>query len=244
MASHTTAARLQGLVDDDPHLIELTVATTSSGRHRPELRLRRSPVAAERRHPVRLPPQTRLEDTVLDLVHAATATDAVVSWVLRACQRRLTTPARLTSAAKSRGRLANRELLEELVHDAADGVASALERRYQRDVERAHGLPVARRNLAWTGPDGRRRYFDVRYDEWRVRVELEGLTFHPADRSWRDAARDNDAVLLGDVVLRYGWHPVVRDPCTVAAQVAAVLRLRGWTGAAARCSVGCRVARA
>lgn len=244
MASHATAARLQGLVDEDPSVLDVTVP--ESTRRRPEgpIRIHRSTMTAETRHPTRLPAQTRLEATVLDLVHAARTRDEVVTWVLRACQRRLTTPARLARAAESRPRLSNRATFDELVQDAADGVASALERRYRMAVERAHGLPPARRNQSWTAPDGRRRYFDVRYDDWRVRVELEGLAFHPADRGWRDAERDNDAVLLGDVVLRYGWHPVVRDPCAVAAQVAAVLQLRGWTGMVQRCSARCRANRA
>ncbi|MFL6101082.1 MAG: hypothetical protein ACJ71T_14145 [Actinomycetales bacterium] len=244
MASHATAGRLQGLVDDDPDQIELTVGLSSPGHDRPGVRLRRSPAASARRHPARLPPQTRIEDTVLDLVAAATTPDGVVTWVLRACQRRLTTPARLAGAAEGRQRLRNRALFEGLVQDAAGGVASALELRYRSDVEVAHGLPPARRNQVWTAPDGRRRYFDVRYDEWRVRIELEGLAYHPADRSRWDAERDNAAVLMGDVVLRYGWHPVVRDPCAVAAQVCAVLTLRGWTGGLARCSPQCRAVRA
>jgi hypothetical protein len=242
MASHATAGRLQGLVDEDPELIELTAGIDSSGRERPGMRLRRSPAASERRHPARLPPQTRIEDTVLDLVAAATSGDDVVTWVLRACQRRLTTPARLARVAEGRQRLRNRALFEELVEDAADGVASALEQRYRSDVEVAHGLPTARRNQVWIARDGRRRYFDVRYDEWRVRIELEGLAYHPADRSRWDAERDNAAVLMGDVVLRYGWHPVVRNPCGVAAQVCAVLTLRGWGGVVARCSPRCRAA--
>lgn len=238
----STAGRLQGLVDEDPGLIELTLGVGSPGHNRPGMRLHRSPAASERRHPARLPPQTHIEDTVLDLVAAATTGDSVVTWVLRACQRRLTTPARLAGVAEGRQRLRNRALFDGLVEEAADGVASALERRYRSDVEVAHGLPTARRNQVWTARDGRRRYFDVRYDEWRVRIELEGLAYHPADRSRWDAERDNAAVLMGDVVLRYGWHPVVRKPCAVAAQVGAVLTLRGWAGVVARCSPRCRAA--
>ena len=96
--------------------------------------------------------------------------------------------------------------------------------------------------MAWIGPDGVRRYFDVRYKMWSLRVELEGLAFHPVDRSLVDHARDNAAVLQGDVVLRYGWRVVTGTPCQVAAQVAAILTLRGWPGHVTACGPGCRAA--
>src|SRR4051812_18770376 len=38
MASHATAGRLQGLVDEDPDQIELTVGLSSSGHDRPGVR--------------------------------------------------------------------------------------------------------------------------------------------------------------------------------------------------------------
>ena len=110
------------------------------------------------------------------------------------------------------------------------GVASPLERRYRSNVEIAHGLPKAERGQSWIGPDGARRYFDARYRALAARVELEGLAFHPAERSWVDHARDNAAVLVGDVVLRYGWRRVTGDPCSVAAQVGAVLNVAGLAG--------------
>jgi hypothetical protein len=138
--------------------------------------------------------------------------------------------------------LRHRALVRELLEEAADGIASPLERRYRRQVELPHALPRAERGGAWTTPGGRRRYFDVRYRAWRVRVELEGLAFHPDDRSWADQGRDNAAVVLGDVVLRYGWRAVTGTACEVAAQVGAVLTLRGWTGQLARCGPGCRAA--
>lgn len=240
MASHRTAGRLQGLLDDDPVVIDLTIAEAARGHAVSGLRLHRSTTADAKRHPARLPPQTRIEETVLDLVANARTEDEVVTWVLRSCQRRLTTPARLAAAADGRARLRHRSLLMHLVAEARAGVASALESRYRTGVELAHRLPRAERGRSWIGPDGVRRYFDARYPHWRLRVELEGLAFHPAERAHVDQARDNAAVLVGDVVLRYGWRQVVGEPCTVAAQVAAVLTLRGWPGSITACGPRCR----
>jgi hypothetical protein len=244
VASHRTAGRLQGILDDDPALIQISVPNGHRVTTQPGLRVHHPRAWADRHQPAASLPQTRVEDTVLDLIDAARNADEVVQWVLRACQRHLTTPARLRTAAARRRRLRHRALLRELLPEAAAGVTSPLERRYRLRVELAHGLPRGDRGGAWATPDGRRRYFDVRYRRWRVRVELEGLRFHPDDRSWADHARDNAAVQLGDVVLRYGWRPVTGTPCDVAAQVAAVLTLRGWPGQVAPCGPNCRAVRA
>jgi hypothetical protein len=243
MASHRTAARLQGLLDDDPLVIQISVPNGHRATAQPGLRIHHPRAWYERQQPSSTIPQTRVEDTVLDMVGLMRNADEVVGLVLRACQRRLTTPRRLRAAAAQRRRLRHRRLLGELLAEATSGVASTLERRYRLNVEVAHGLPRAVRGGAWTTPEGQRRYYDVRYREWRLRVELEGLAFHPEDRSWADRARDNAAVELGDVVLCYGWRPVTATPCAVAAQVAAVLTLRGWTGQVQRCGPGCTAQR-
>jgi len=205
------------------------------------VRLHRSRHHLRRRHPACSLPQTRLEDTVLDLVEQCDAEDDVVGWLTRACQRRLTTPRRLRRAVARRSRLRHRRLVHEVLDEVADGVASPLERRYARDVERAHGLPRSTRNDPVVA-GGIRRYRDVRYRRQRTTVELEGLAYHPHDESARDDARDNAAVLSGDAVLRYGWAAVAGSPCDVAAEVAAVLGARGWTGKLRRCSPSCGAA--
>lgn len=60
----------------------------------------------------------------------------------------------------------------------AEGVHSNLEYRYVRDVERAHGLPTARRQ-ARTTRGSRAQYFDNLYEEHGVAVELDGRAAHP-----------------------------------------------------------------
>lgn len=57
---------------------------------------------------------------------------------------------------------------------------------------------------------------------------------HIAGR-FRDMSRDNDALLGGQVTLRYGWTDVTDRPCQVARQVADLLIARGWPGAPSRC---------
>jgi hypothetical protein len=138
-------------------------------------------------------------------------------------------------------------LLVDLCEDVEDGVQSGLERRWRRDVELAHGLPRAHRNVAdepevGRGASGRtRRYRDLRYRRWRLLIELDGREAHPDDEQFRDRARDNAATRAREWSLRYGWREVAGEPCGAAVEVAGVLRDRGWSGPPRPCSPICPV---
>ena len=239
VASHETAAYLQGLGDQEPRRLDVTVAHGHRVAERPTLRVRQSRRLHAARHPTRTPPQTRLEDTVLDLTDAARSEIAVVDIVLRACQRRLTTASRLALTARARKRLRWRRLLGEILAEVRHGVRSALESRYLRDVERPHGLPRGSRNHP-EGPAGRRRYRDVRYRRWRVVVELDGSAAHPVELRELDDLRDNELLTQeGTQTLRYGWRSVSTLPCETAAQVARLLTANGWAGRLTSCGPGC-----
>ena len=79
----------------------------------------------------------------------------------------------------------------------------------------------------------------MRYTDYGVVVELDGRAYHPDEARWRDMSRDNASVLDGRRVLRFGWADVAAQPCTVATQVATVLRAGGWRGAPRRCAPTC-----
>jgi hypothetical protein len=243
VASHATAGWLHRLVDDLP--LRLDVCVPHGHRHRgsrPGVRVRQSRRLAERVHPTQLPPRTRLEDSVLDLTEDAKRTDDVITVLLRACQRRLTTAARIRDATRRRTRMRWRALVADVLADVVDGVHSALERRYRRDVELPHGLPRGARNLQ-EGPRGRRRYRDIRYKRWRVVVELDGRASHPEEWREHDDLRDNEVLEVdGTVTLRYGWRAVAGSPCAVAAQVARRLGHHGWTGRLRPCGPDCPTA--
>ncbi len=141
-AGHETAEWLWGMRPDLP--AQVVVCVPHGRRHQPSrlgVRVRQSRHLAANRHPVRMPPRTTVEGTVLDLTHEARTERAVIDLVLRACQQRRTTPSRLAAAAEARPRLRWRRLVTDLLNDVSDGVATPLERCYVRDVERAHGLP-------------------------------------------------------------------------------------------------------
>jgi hypothetical protein len=235
-ASHQTALWLYQVIDAEPDLVHVSVPTTRRVDPQPGVRIHRT--SAGSTHPALLPPRSRIEVAVLDHANGAPE-ERALDLVLRATQRRLTTPARLREALSARSRHSHRSVLIDVLAEAEAGVHSMLERHYLRDVERAHGLPTGRRNRPEKDVRGRTRYRDVRYPGWSTIVELDGRAAHAPEHAARDRRRDNSAVIAGDGALKFGWSEVVGDPCGVAADVCAALRRRGWSGTPTPCGPEC-----
>ncbi|MBC6462788.1 hypothetical protein HKK72_33805 [Actinomadura sp. HBU206391] len=191
------------------------------------------------RHPARLPPRTRVEETVADLTQSARTMDEAAGVIAEAVRRGLTTHDRIVAAIGARRRFRWRRELLESCGEVADGAHSLLELRYVRRVERPHGLPRATRQLRRKA-DGRVTYLDNRYERYRTRVELDGQLGHTGDGVLRDVWRDNRAVLEGDAPLRLGWDDVESRACESAAAVAKVLIDGGWGGKLKSCGPCCR----
>jgi hypothetical protein len=208
------------------------------------IRLHRSKRAVEAVLAQSNPPRTTVEETVLDLTQTAATFDDVCGWVTRAFARDLTDEERLRAAMRQRPMLRWRADLYELVAAAASGDHSVLEYRYDRDVERAHGLPEPVRQAPFADLDGRRGRRDRVYQQYGVVVELDGRLGHGPEDQWRDKDRDNAAAVDGHQSLRYGWTHVRWHPCATALQVATVLKVHGWDGWPRPCSPGCPVERA
>lgn len=236
MLSHESAAELVGLSSQPSRLVYVTVPLGDSPAPIAGVVVRRLARAAERRHPSRLPPQTRIEDTVIDLTQTAATIEDAISWLARAVAGRFTTAERLLTCVSQRPKLTWRAHLVAALGDVAIGCHSLLELTYLRAVERAHGLPQSTRQVRRASDVG---YDDVRYADFATRVELDGRAAHPEYDRWRDLRRDNAAVVEGDMVLRFGLADVATIPCQVAAQVATVLRANGWTGTGHPCGRSC-----
>ncbi len=234
--SHQTAAERHGLLDEPSPVITITVpmARTPARARIPGIVIRRSDAILRTRHPAMLPPCTRIEDTVLDLIQAATSFDDVYMWICRAIGRRRTTADRIRQAMDARKKMRWRRELMLALGDAGDGALSVLEFRYARRVERPHGLPAARRQARIRQRTGN-RYLDNLYEPYGVCVELDGTAAHPADEQWRDKRRDNANTLLSIVTLRYGFPDLGDRRCETAAEVATLLRSRGWPGSPRPC---------
>jgi hypothetical protein len=184
------------------------------------------------------PPRQTLEHAVLDVASAKRGLDESVGVLADVVQQRRTTPKRLLGALSERPRLRHRNVLTMVLADVRSGVHSVLEHRYLKDVERAHGLPVGRRQRR-TESDGSVTYRDVDYTDFGVTVELDGRIGHTevADQ-WSDLERDVATMVAGGFTVRAGWIHVL-DPCRLAEAVAKVLAAGGWTGTISPCSPNC-----
>jgi very-short-patch-repair endonuclease len=240
--SHQSAAELDGLTSTRSEVIHVTVPDGKHIERIPGIRLHRSERLAEARHPSRTPPRTRIEETVLDLTQTAKNIDAAFGWLCQGCGSRLTTSDLLLTALHQRHKVRWRLFLASALQDIGDGAQSVLEVRYVRDVERPHGLPRARRQAKLTRSSGR-IYLDNLVDRYRTCIELDGKAAHPVAERWRDIARDNASAADGITTLRYGWPDVTQHFCQTAAQIAEVLRSRGWTGQPTPCGWSCPLRR-
>jgi Transcriptional regulator, AbiEi antitoxin len=241
MLSYETAAELTRLTDKPSKLVHVTIPAERRVTPAAGIVIHHSYRAAEARDPRRSPPQTNIDETVLDLVAAAATIDDACSWILRALQRRLTAGAYLAYGLTQRDRIPWRAELTELLTPDINGLHSILELRYHRDVEKRHHLPAGtRQHQARNGH--RTIYRDILYAAYATAVELDGDAFHLADTRWRDIQRDNAAAADGITTLRYGWLDITLHPCQVAAEVARVLARHGYT-AARPCSPDCPVGR-
>jgi very-short-patch-repair endonuclease len=243
--SHETAAEIHGLADKPSTRIHISVpAGQHPGRHLkiPGVIIHRCRGLAPEWQPPWQLPRTTVQDTVLDLVAKARTFDDAYGWISSAVGRRLTTPQSLSKALAARSRIRWRAWITAALQDAADGVHSPLEHNYVHGVERAHGLPTARRQARRRHSSGT-RYLDNLYEQYGVCVELDGLAAHPLEGRWRDTHRDNANLAQGTETLRYGWPDVTENRCQTAAEIAEVLRRRGWKGTLRPCGPACTAAR-
>ncbi|GIG40908.1 hypothetical protein [Cellulomonas phragmiteti] len=232
--SHRSAGYAHGLVTSPGPVLVVSVPAERTVDARAGLRVHR------RREMPRASGSLRCTDvagTAVDLVAHALDDDAVVAVLCEAV--RLGVPRhRLLAVLDGRARLRHRRLAAGLLGDPDARVESPLEHRYDRDVERAHGLPRSQAQVR-ERLDGGWVRADRRFERLGMRVELDGRLAH-AGRADGDVWRDNAVrVAGGDVTLRYRWRHVVTTPCATAAQLAAALHARGWRGTLLPCGPGC-----
>jgi hypothetical protein len=239
--SHETAAERWRLADHNGPVVHVTIPVDRRVQSLATVRIHYAHRLGTSRHPARIPPVTRVEDTVLDLIDDARDTHEVMMWLTRSCQRGMTTPQQLGLALEARKKISWRQPVEAILADVATGAHSNLELMYLRRVERAHGLPVGTRQRR-RQIGARTQYSDVEYEGFSVIVELDGKLGHTAEGAFRDHRRDNAGVRMGKVTLRYGWTDTIERPCAVAAEVSRILQAHGWTGSLRPCGKLCRQA--
>ena len=231
--SHQTAAFVWGLLPAPPRTPELLVPRDFAARPPRGTIVIRSRHLDDRVDQLWWPWVTTVEDTILDIAEAATV-DQLFALLGRAFQRQRTSETVVLARLAARARHPRRGLLMEVLGDVAGGAESAMELRYLRDVERAHGLP--RGQWQHASAPGRPERHDVAYVEQRVLVELDGRLGHegPAARL-HDGRRDRRSARRGWLTMRAFWPDVAGTPCVLAEEVATVLQTRGWRDSERRC---------
>jgi len=241
LLSHETAAEILGVTDHRCPVIQVSIPASRHIRPPEGVVVHRSTFEYQRWRPQRgIPPHTFYAETIIDLVAAADNLDEVVAWVSRGVARNLVSEAQLKAAVAARRKFRWRGQVGEVIERVAGGSHFPLEFRYDRDVERAHGLPTATKQAKFVKPDGTKGFRDRCYEEYGLIVELDGKEFHPQERRAQDRARDNEAAATTGATLRYGWADIDRTPCETAAQVYRALRKRGYRDTIRPCSATCR----
>ncbi len=141
-------------------------------------------------------------------------------------QQRLTTPEAVLEALEVVRRDRRRSLLRAVADELVDGVRSLNELDFAA-LCRARGLPEPSRQVVVRTTTGR-AYLDVRWDRWRVTVEIDGIGHLQLGRWLDDTARHNEIALTGDTVLRVPSLGIRLDPQPFLEQVERALRHNGW----------------
>jgi hypothetical protein len=223
--SHLTAAYVQGLVREPPREIELVVGAERRVVGPTGVVVRRRGDVNRAVDQLHWPWRTVVEETLLD-VSSNRSPDELFAMLGRGFQRRLISEPSVLGALNRRRGHRFRGLLTEVLGAAADGAESAMELRYVRDVERAHGLPAGRRQRP--APRGGPERHDVAYDEQKVLVELDGRLAHAGfDAQRQDGRRDRRSATRGWLTVRAYWMDVAVMPCELAVDVDEILVSRG-----------------
>lgn len=185
------------------------------------------------------PPRLRVEHATLDAMASRIQRDDVpgaFALLAEVSHQHDTLHIQLLAALAARERISGRATIEGMITDLRDGACSVLERGYLQLVERTHGLPRATRQRT-SHATGRRSVQDVRYDDFGVIVELDGLAFHDNPRARDTDARRDLAELANSnaVTARVTYGLVFREPCLTAMWIARILRRHGWRGHLRRC---------
>ena len=130
-------------------------------------------------------------------------------------------------------------MLARALDDVAGGVEAVSELRFVQFC-RKHELPTPALQVRLDSR-GRRRYLDATFrrmsDGRPVRVEIDGGIHLTLTQRWRDTCNDNDAVIDGEVVLRFPSVAIYTDDPVALAQIRRALEVVRHSGGSSPRSV-------
>ena len=156
------------------------------------------------RHPVRLPPQTRLPRSLVDAAGWSVKPEVGCAILAAGVQQRLTRVTDLRVELSAAGQIAHSRILRLALHDIEGGSHSLSEINFVR-LCRQFGLPTPERQVVRRDRQGRRRYLDAYFrlaDGTVLVVEVDGGLHLRIGPWWEDMARERDVVISTGKVLR------------------------------------------
>ncbi len=240
--SHDTAAALHRMTSTSP-IVHVTLPNGRRIADQPGLTLHYTRRWSPRdRACVRGLVVTTAPRTVLDLAGAAKTAGGAAAVVIDAVGSGRTTSERIRLLAESWPQFRFRDVVLDVVTEAAAGAHSPLELRHA-GVCRQHALPVGDRQRREV-LGGTIAYLDELLEPCNIVAEFDGRAGHSSALDvFRDHRRDNANTELGRSVLRVGWVAVLDTACDVAAQRLRMLRRKGWQGPVRPCREGCPIGR-
>jgi hypothetical protein len=179
-------------------------------------------------HPLHVPPRTRIERSLIDAASWAPNDRLAMAVLAAGVQQGLTLPQKPRTVLDQDQTRFRHRLLVVTLGDIEGGAQALSELDFTRKVVRAFGLPAPERQSARRDSQGRRRYIDVVWEEWKVAVEIDGAQhFRDPLQRWDDTQRDIDLQLDGYEVLRFPAWMVRHSPGIVARKIQASLRHAG-----------------
>lgn len=235
--SHRTAAEEWGMLPLEAGPVHVTVPYGCSAISQPpEVVVHRSRAFAYITV-ASVPPRTSRADTVLDLAVAEPSAREAMHRLVGVTTTCGISLAELKQQLTNRPPYRYRRALASAVERMTGGVASVLEDLYALDVEAAHAIPTAMRQVPFV-VDGYTLWEDAVYDHIGVplTVRLDGRAYHSHPMvAFRDRRRDNAAELAGRSRLVFGWRDLKEDPCGAAREVRTVLNRHRWHGPTRPC---------
>jgi hypothetical protein len=146
--------------------------------------------------------------------------------VVNAVQQRLCTASDLLEQLERVGRVQHVAMLRKVLQDVAGGAHALSELDFLAFCRR-HGFPRLRLQVR-SDAGGRRRYLDAEFrraDGRVVRVEIDGGVHLTLTQRWLDTRHDNEAILDGQVVLRFPSVAVHLDDALAVSQLSRALGL-------------------
>jgi very-short-patch-repair endonuclease len=147
-------------------------------------------------------------------------------FVVTSVQQRLVRVADVAEALTTVRRHKRRRLLLQLVADIADGAQSLGELDLTAALRR-RGLPPPTRQVV-RQLSGGRVYLDAEWEQYRLRLEIDGAQHEEVEGRLDDACRDLELAADGGGPVRVPLLALRLDEDAVLVRLEAVLRARGW----------------